>query len=85
MSPYPSREELSRSSRGIVADFRWIHTQDQWEARDWLGMYQTMESVTLLQPQSAMFWDLAGCNHGWECQYLYGDACAADSNSGTGP
>jgi hypothetical protein len=26
----------------------------------------------------AVFWDLAGCNHGWEWQYLYGDACAAD-------
>ena len=25
-----------------------------------------------------MFWELAGCNHGWEWQYLYGDACAAD-------
>ena len=27
---------------------------------------------------NARFWDLAGCNHGWEWQYLYGDACAAD-------
>ena len=26
----------------------------------------------------AVFWELAGCNHGWEWQYLYGDACAAD-------
>lgn len=26
----------------------------------------------------AVLWDLAGCNHGWEWQYLYGDACAAD-------
>jgi hypothetical protein len=26
----------------------------------------------------AVFWELAGCHHGWAWQYLYGDACAAD-------
>ena len=26
----------------------------------------------------AVFWELAGSNHGWAWQYLYGDACAAD-------
>lgn len=54
----------------------WIALNSQWEYAAARGFAQPKSYVT--RSHKAVFWQLAGCNHGWTWQYLYGDACAAD-------
>ncbi len=54
----------------------WLSINSQWDYAAARGFAQPKNYNT--KTHKARFWDLAGCNHGWEWQYLYGDACAAD-------
>jgi hypothetical protein len=54
----------------------WVGINSQWDypgARRW----DTPTDSNTASSKHA-FWELAGSNHGWEWQYLYGDANAAD-------
>ena len=54
----------------------WMSLNSQWDYAAARGFAQPASHNT--RTHKAVFWDLAGCNHGWEWQYLYGDASAAD-------
>ena len=54
----------------------WIGVNSQWDyagARRW-----TAPADSNAPGARHVFWELAGSNHGWEWQYLYGDADATD-------
>lgn len=54
----------------------WIGINSQWDypgVRNW-----TTPADANTATHKARFWELAGSNHGWEWQYLYGDANAED-------
>jgi|YelNatPaOPRAMG01_1025707.scaffolds.fasta_scaffold01363_8 hypothetical protein len=55
--------------RGVVADFLWIQSQTFWEKREWLRQYRNIELVTLLQPQSVLFWDVGQWHMAWNIAY----------------
>jgi hypothetical protein len=55
--------------RGVVADFLWIQSHSYWEKKEWLRQYRNIELVTLLQPQSVMFWDLGQWHMAWNIAY----------------
>ena len=54
----------------------WASINSQWDYSAARGF--ALPDSYNTRTHKAVFWDLAGCNHGWEWQYLYGDACAAD-------
>ena len=54
----------------------WASINSQWDYSAARGFPSPKSFNT--KDHKAVFWELAGCNHGWEWQYLYGDACAAD-------
>jgi len=54
----------------------WLSINSQWDYSAARGFAQPKNYNT--KTHKARFWELAGCNHGWEWQYLYGDGCAAD-------
>ena len=55
--------------RGIVADFMWIRSHSFWEQRQWLRQFRELETVVLLQPQSALFWDVGAWHMAWNIGY----------------
>ena len=54
----------------------WMALSSQWDYAAARGFAQPQNSDTATH--KARFWDLAGSNHSWEWQCLYGDACAGD-------
>lgn len=55
--------------RSIVADFLWIHGHGYFEKREWLRQYRDMETSVLLEPQSALFWDVGAWHMAWNIGY----------------
>jgi hypothetical protein len=55
--------------RGIVADFVWIQSHEDWEKKHWLQQYNKMQVVTMLQPQSVLFWDVGAWHMAWNIGY----------------
>ena len=54
----------------------WLGINSQWDYPGVRGWTAPADSNTFSSKRR--FWELAGSNHGWEWQYLYGDANAAD-------
>ena len=54
----------------------WIGINSQWDYPGVRGWTAPADSNTA--KNKVRFWELAGSNHGWEWQYLYGDANAED-------
>jgi tetratricopeptide (TPR) repeat protein len=55
--------------RGVVADFLWIQSHDYWAKKEWMRQYSYMKMVTMLQPQSTMFWDIGAWHMAWNIGY----------------
>jgi len=54
----------------------WIGLNSQWDYAAARGLDPPVNHND--DHHKAVFWELAGCHHGWAWQYLYGDACADD-------
>lgn len=54
----------------------WLGINSQWDYPGVRGWTAPADSNT--RASKTRFWELAGSNHGWEWQYLYGDANAED-------
>jgi hypothetical protein len=54
----------------------WLGINSQWDYPGVRGWTAPADSDTFSTKRR--FWELAGSNHGWEWQYLYGDATAED-------
>lgn len=54
----------------------WMGINSQWDYPGVRGWTAPPDANTARQ--KVRFWELAGANHGWEWQYLYGDANAED-------
>lgn len=65
--------------RGVVADFLWIQSHSDWEKKQWFQQYNKMQMVTLLQPQSVLFWDAGAWHMAWNIGY----AERTDTNNAT--
>ena len=55
--------------RGAAADFLWIQNSEYFVKNEWVPMYRNIELVTMLQPQSTMFWDMGAWHMAWNIAY----------------
>jgi hypothetical protein len=65
--------------RSVIADFLWIRGHVHWEKKEWLQQYNNMQVVTMLQPQSILFWDSGAWHMAWNIGY----AERTDTNNDT--
>lgn len=51
--------------RSIVADIRFIQAHVAWERTEWGRVLWLFRQVTILQPRSVLFWDMAAWHMAW--------------------
>ena len=51
--------------RGFVANALWLEVHTAWEHQNWTRLYSLVRTVTSLQPESVLFWDIGAWHFGW--------------------
>ena len=51
--------------RSFIASLLWIEAHTAWENTEWGRMAGLFETVTTLQPRSALYWDMAAWHMAW--------------------